>query len=113
MIHQIDIEEFIELAQTTPIFDVRSPGEYGHAHIPNAHSLPLFSDEERKVVGTAYKQQSREDAIKVGLDFYGVKMRDMVEEVERIIADRNPDTNDYTRRKDHKVLVHCWRGWYA
>ncbi|PQJ12528.1 tRNA 2-selenouridine(34) synthase MnmH [Flavipsychrobacter stenotrophus] len=110
MIHHIDISEFIELAQTTPIFDVRSPGEYDHAHIPNAYSLPLFSNEERKVVGTAYKQQSREDAIKIGLDFYGVKMRGMVEEVERIIAERNPDTNDYTRRKDHKVLVHCWRG---
>ena len=110
MIHHIDIEKFIELAKTSPIFDVRSPGEYMHAHIPGAYSLPLFNDEERKIVGTAYKQQSREEAIKIGLDLYGVKMRDMVEEVERIIAERNPDTNDYTRRKDHKVLVHCWRG---
>lgn len=110
MIHQIQIDEFVELAHTVPVFDVRSPGEYNHAHIPGAYSLPLFTDDERKVVGTAYMQQSREDAIKLGLDFYGTKMRNMVEQVERIIAELNPDTNDYTRRKDHKVLVHCWRG---
>jgi tRNA 2-selenouridine synthase len=49
------------------VLDVRSPGEYNHAHIPGAFNLPLFSDEERKVVGTAYKQESREQAIKIGL----------------------------------------------
>lgn len=110
MIHQIQIDEFVGLAQTAPVFDVRSPGEYAHAHIPGAYSLPLFTDDERKVVGTAYKQQSREDAIKLGLDFYGGKMRDIVEEVERILATLYPDANEYMRRKDHKVLVHCWRG---
>ena len=110
MIQQIKIEEFLALAKENVVLDVRSPGEYAHAHIPGALSLPLFSDEERKVVGTAYKQQSREDAIKLGLDFYGGKMRGMVEEVERIIEELNPVTNGYLRRKDHKVLVHCWRG---
>ena len=28
------------------IIDVRSPGEYAHAHMPDAFSLPLFTDEE-------------------------------------------------------------------
>lgn len=96
-IQKIKVEEFIELAAQHPIFDVRSPSEYSHAHIPGAHSLPLFNDEERKIVGTAYKQQSREMAIKIGLDFFGVKMRKMVEEVEAI-------------SKEKTVLVHCWRG---
>jgi len=27
-----------------PILDVRSPGEYKHAHIPSAVSFPLFDD---------------------------------------------------------------------
>ena len=40
------------------IIDVRSPGEYAHAHIPNAFSLPLFTDEERAAIGTTYKQES-------------------------------------------------------
>ena len=85
-IQKITIEEFLKLAKQYPVFDVRSPGEFTHAHIPNANSLPLFSDEERKQVGTAYKQQSREDAIKIGLDFFGVKMRKMVEEAEGIVG---------------------------
>ena len=110
MIQQIKIEEFIALAQEHIVLDVRSPGEYSHAHIPGAISLPLFSDEERKIVGTAYKQESREQAIKLGLDYYGVKMREMVEAVEQIVAERHPVTNPYLRRKNHKLLVHCWRG---
>lgn len=80
MIEKLNIEEFISRVGRYPVLDVRSPGEYAHAHIPGAHSLPLFTDEERKVVGTTYKQQSREQAIKVGLDYFGVKMRKMVEE---------------------------------
>ena len=110
MIHQIKIEEFLSLARSHVVIDVRSPSEFSHAFIPGAVSLPLFTDEERKVVGTAYKQHSREEAIKLGLDFYGVKMRGMVEEVERIVAERDPVANEYMRRKDHKILVHCWRG---
>ena len=100
---RVTIERFIELAKVHPVLDVRSPGEYNHAHYPGAHSLCLFTDEERKVVGTAYKQQNREQAIKIGLEYFGVKMRSMVEAVEAIIAAR-PDPTDKT------VLVYCWRG---
>ncbi len=82
-IQKLPIAAFLELAKTNVLLDVRSPGEYKHAHIPTALSLPLFSDEERKLVGTAYKQQSKEDAIKIGLDFFGPKMKLMVEEVEQ------------------------------
>ena len=84
-VQKISIEEFLSLAKQYPVLDVRSPGEYTHAHIPTAHSLPLFTDEERKQVGTAYKQQSREAAIKIGLDYFGLKMRKMVEEIEGIV----------------------------
>jgi len=85
---KVNIERFLELAQLHPVFDVRSPGEYNHAHIPGAHNLPLFTDDERAKVGTAYKQESREKAIKIGLDYFGPKMRSMVDEVERIIGNR-------------------------
>ena len=87
-VEKIDIDHFLELAKHHPVFDVRSPGEYNHAHIPGAYSLPLFTDEERKVVGTTYKQESREQAIKTGLNFFGPKMRKMVEEIESIVASR-------------------------
>src|SRR5471030_2650196 len=86
MINKVNIEEFLSLAQAYPVLDVRSPGEFGHAYIPGAHALPLFTDEERKIVGTAYHQEAREEAIKLGLDYFGVKMRSMVEEVEKVVA---------------------------
>ena len=105
-ITKLSITEFLKLSKECPVLDVRSPGEFSHAHIPGAYSLPLFSDEERKVVGTAYKQESREKAIKIGLSYFGHKMVNMVEEVERLIADRNQTDNNNSKI----VLVHCWRG---
>ena len=118
-IQKILIDEFLERSKSNLVLDVRSPGEYLHAHIPEAHSLPLFTDEERKVVGTAYKQQNRETAIKIGLDYFGVKMRNMVEEVERLVNKHKAGVNNEKQgvpdRKaaletEQCILVHCWRG---
>ncbi len=95
-IKKISITEFLDLSKEHPVLDVRSPGEFDHAHIPGAHSLPLFTHEERKVVGTAYKQESREKAIKIGLKYFGKKMVQMVEAAEKL--------------NSKIVLVHCWRG---
>ena len=47
-ITKLTIEEFIPLCKQFPVFDVRSEGEFEHAHIPGAYSLPLFNNEERK-----------------------------------------------------------------
>ena len=87
------------------IIDVRSPDEYAHAHIPNAFSLPLFSNEERAEIGTTYKQQSREAAIKLGLPFFGNKMPNMIEQVEGWAA-----IYEKTNGNKPTILVHCWRG---
>ncbi|MBA3682047.1 MAG: tRNA 2-selenouridine(34) synthase MnmH [Bacteroidetes bacterium] len=100
-ITKLNIEEFLATTQNKIIFDVRSPGEYEHAHIPGALSLPLFTNEERKIVGTAYKQESREKAIKIGLDFFGSKTVKIIEEVEKISSAKN---------NIKEFGVHCWRG---
>ncbi|HEY6062584.1 MAG TPA: tRNA 2-selenouridine(34) synthase MnmH [Chitinophagaceae bacterium] len=115
-IEKIHIEQFLELAKQYRVIDVRSPGEYKHAHIPDAHNLPLFTDDERKVVGTTYKQQSREQAIKIGLDFFGPKMRKMVEEVESIAVSSESgvsskfDASEFHSKNSRLVLLYCWRG---
>jgi tRNA 2-selenouridine synthase len=118
-INKIDIEEFLELAKSTVVLDVRSPGEYDHAHIPGAVSFPLFTDEERKVVGTTYKQQSREQAIKIGLEYFGPKMRKMVEDIEEIISNRQLAISNRQEAISNEekplpiancLLIHCWRG---
>lgn len=114
-IEKITIQQFLKLSTQYPVLDLRSQGEYTHAHIPNAINVPLFTNDERKIVGTAYKQQSREIAIKLGLDFFGVKMKQIVEDVERIT------TEFYKRNAKQKdsvpplgggggILLHCWRG---
>ena len=108
-IEKVHIERFLELAERFPVLDVRSPAEFGHAHIPGAFSLPLFTDEERKIVGTAYKQQSRQAAIKEGLTFFGPKMKGMVEQVEGIVKTAHT-TSNHQLPISHAVLVHCWRG---
>ena len=107
---KIRTDEFLVLAAQFPVLDVRSPGEYNHAHIPGAYNLPLFTDEERKIVGTAYKQEGRENAIKIGLDYFGGKMRKMVEEVEEIIRTYKPGRSKEMPSPAKCVLVHCWRG---
>jgi len=101
-IEKIPVERFVQLSYTHITIDVRSNAEYAHAHIPGAFSIPLFNDEERAVVGTIYKQQSREEAIKRGLDFFGPKMKKMLLEAEGLIKEKNSE--------DKTVLVHCWRG---
>lgn len=113
-IQKLAISEFLALARQIPVLDVRSPAEYQQAHIPGAISFPLFSDEERKQVGTNYKQKSRETAIKTGLDYFGPKMRPMVEQAEEIIksaaGNRDQMTAGAGEKAGHSLLVHCWRG---
>jgi tRNA 2-selenouridine synthase len=105
-IQKLTIEEFVAVANTGIVIDVRSPSEFAHAHITNAFSLPLFNDEERAIVGTTYKQKSREQAIKIGLPFFGNKMLPMVETVEKWVEDfQKKNKTEHTT-----IYVHCWRG---
>ncbi len=80
-----------------PVLDVRSPAEYAQGHIPGALNMPLFTDDERKIVGTIYKQQSREDAIIKGLDFAGRKLADFVLQAK-------------AHAPDYHIILYCWRG---
>jgi tRNA 2-selenouridine synthase len=102
-VKRVGLAEFLTLAKTHPVLDVRSPGEYLHAHIPGAQSLPLFSDEERKVVGTAYKQESKQVAVKIGLKYFGVKMVEMVETVEAMFKGLQENTVNPTSKGSLKT----------
>lgn len=98
MIQQLSVEEFLQKAQTVPIIDVRSPGEYSHAHIPGAVSISLFDNNERALVGTKYKNAGKDAAVLLGLSLVGPKLADFVKQSKKL----NPQTKE--------VLVHCWRG---
>ena len=51
-----------------PMIDVRAPVEFTYSQIPQAVNLPILDDEQRRLVGTCYKQQGSEDAIKLAHD---------------------------------------------
>lgn len=91
-----DVNAF--LAATGPIVDVRSPGEFEQGHVPGALNLPLFSNEERAQVGTAYKQQGRQPAVQLGLEFVGLKLPSLAQALLEL-ADA-----------DKTLRLHCWRG---
>jgi tRNA 2-selenouridine synthase len=105
-VQKIDIDDFIIQAPHSLIIDVRSPGEFDHAHIVSALNLPLFTNEERAIIGTTYKKQSREAAIKVGLPLFGTKLLPMIETVEKWVSEKQ----EVAHTTKPTLLVHCWRG---
>ena len=111
----LNISEFIKLSRKIPVIDVRSPAEFEHGHIPSAHAVPLFDDEERAKIGTAYKQIGREKAIKIGYELANPKINFYIHQIEKIVHGEqlNPakrETIEYLNVEPKTVLIHCWRG---
>ena len=76
--------------------DVRTPKEYEESTIPGAINIPLFSNDERAVVGKLYTKKSREEAIQKGLTFVSKKLPGLIETVSKY--------------KDKDLVIFCWRG---
>lgn len=95
--NKIDIGQFLSLAETIPVIDVRSPLEFANGHIPGAINIPLFNDEERAAVGTKYKKEGRNHAILEGLKLIGPSMAEKLSGALKNAPYGN-------------LLVHCWRG---
>lgn len=92
----IDISDFFHWKELGPVFDVRTPAEYAKGHIPGALNLPLFSNEERALVGTIYKQQGPDEALNKGLELAGPKLPVFLQNVKEFSGS--------------ELIVHCWRG---
>jgi tRNA 2-selenouridine synthase len=91
----IDVRDFMSLRETLPLLDVRSEGEFEQGHITSAINLPILNNAERIVVGTTYKQQGQNQAIKEGFRLVGPRLTNIIEEAEKV---------------GKEVIVHCWRG---
>lgn len=94
---KISPKSFLEAGKHLVTIDVRSPKEFAEGHIPGAINMPIFDNKERAVVGTSYKQESREKAVLEGLKIVGPKMADFASQAMKLA-------------KDGEILVHCWRG---
>jgi tRNA 2-selenouridine synthase len=79
------------------VVDVRSPQEYQKGHIPGAHNLPLFDDEERALVGTRYSRSGRFASVQLGLDLAGPKLSSWIKAAAALST-------------EGPLLMHCWRG---
>lgn len=87
-----------DLGDFTVLIDARSPAEYALDHLPGAINCPVLDDDERRIVGTIYVQESAFEARKIG----GAM-------VARNIA-RHLDGPLRDKPKGWRPLVYCWRG---
>ncbi|WP_088283953.1 tRNA 2-selenouridine(34) synthase MnmH [Ideonella sp. A 288] len=87
-----------ELDQYDAIIDARSPAEFADDHLPGAINWPVLDDEQRRIVGTLYVQDSPLAARKVGAAMVG---RNIADHLDRWIADKP---------REWQPLVYCWRG---
>jgi tRNA 2-selenouridine synthase len=97
MVKKVKAGEFIKLADRHPVIDVRSSIEFLSGHVSGALSIPLFTDEERSLVGTLYHKQGRDAAVLKGLDIALPKVHHYVMALNSL-GGTGP------------VCLHCWRG---
>lgn len=80
------------------LIDARSPAEFALDHIPGAINCPVLDDEERRIVGTLYKQTGAFEARRLGGAMVAANLA-------RHLRERFND-----RPPNWKPLVYCWRG---
>jgi tRNA 2-selenouridine synthase len=97
MLKLIPVTELLELQEMPILLDARSEGEFEMGHIPGAISFPILNNEERKLVGTCYKQKGHEPAVILGYELVGNKFAQYV-------------SYAYKHWKGREIYVHCWRG---
>ena len=86
------------LAEFDAVVDVRSESEYAEDRLPGAVNWPVLNDDERRLVGTEYKQVSPFDARKRGA---AMVARNIARHIEEQLA---------ARPRSWRPLVYCWRG---
>ena len=87
-----------QLGQFSTVIDARSEGEYAEDHLPGAVNWPSLHDDERKIVGTRYKQISQFEAKKLGA---ALVAKNISEHIQRDVLDKP---------REWQPLLYCWRG---
>lgn len=93
-------EQFEDLLiADTPFLDVRAEIEFSKGRFPTSTNIPILRDDERKRVGTCYKREGREAAIKLGQSLVSGKTKDQRIQAwcDFAVAQENPH-------------IYCWRG---
>ena len=93
---EIDVAELYDV-QGRVLVDVRSPGEFAEGTIPGSVNVPLFTDDERALIGTVYKQQSPAAARRLAMLTVSPKIPQIVEQMEALM-------------ERGELVIYCWRG---
>lgn len=95
----LPVQDFISKVHDSNhlLIDTRSEGEFERAHFPGAVNIPLLNNEHRILVGTCFKKEGRDAAVRLGFELVGPLFSSFVKKVDEL-------------GKGKEVLVYCWRG---
>ena len=93
-----DIVTLDQIGTYDTLIDARSPAEFALDHLPGAINLPVLDDEQRRIVGTLYKQSGAFEARRIGGAWVA---RNIARHIEAVMQDRPARW---------RPLVYCWRG---
>lgn len=95
MVPTISVEKALQSSNAIFI-DTRTPQEFAEDHLPDAVNIPIFSNDERAVIGTLYKQVSQEKALEKGVELFSQRLPNFMREINKF--------------KDKELIIYCWRG---
>lgn len=90
--------EYKELEGDYILIDLRSEGEYEEFTIPGAINIPILNNEERKEIGTVYKNESEELAKLMAVEAASKRLPEICQEIKELEG------------KYDKVVLFCARG---
>ena len=93
----ITVQQFLNMDHVVPV-DVRSPGEFEDSSIPGAVNISLFTNDERKEVGTLYKQQGTAEAKWRAMEIVSPKLPQILADIKKLANDNK------------QPVIYCWRG---
>lgn len=95
--NELSYEELLK-ANSYILIDVRTPKEYQESTITGAINIPVLLDDERVMVGTAYKKESQEKAKQLGVEAISKRLGDITKQITEL------------SKKYDNIIFFCARG---
>lgn len=96
----LNLVSYEEVKDKAVFIDVRSPGEFAEGSIYGAINIPILDDDERKIVGTTYTQDSKIEAKRLGIKFVSPKLPRIFDQIIEL------------KKREQFLVVYCARGGY-
>jgi len=100
---EMGAEEFEKLRLQNKVLtiDARSPDEFEKFHILNSINFSLLNNEQRKIIGTMFKDKNRDSAIAKAWELVGSELNNQLQEINSFLK---------KKLKDKQLIVYCSRG---